>query len=139
MSKFVEGHIQKPCHGSSDLKWTKMCSIQPVSFSVIFQLQTESFGNDWKKLSHLGQKIWKYRLRNTVTVGFNTTVRQMTEMFQWQKCLSKKWPKCLNERKRFESLTRWEPAYGIFVLGFRPKKQQFSVALPTPWLLHRLR
>jgi len=24
-----------------------------------------------------------------------------------------------------------EPAYGIFVLGFRPKKQQFSVALPT--------
>jgi len=30
------------------------------------------------------------------------------------------------------SLTRWEPAYGIFVLGFRPKKQQFSVTLPTP-------
>jgi len=29
-------------------------------------------------------------------------------------------------------LTRWEPVYGIFVLRFRPKKQQFSVALPTP-------
>jgi len=24
------------------------------------------------------------------------------------------------------------PAYDIFVLRFRPKKQQFSVALPTP-------
>jgi len=30
------------------------------------------------------------------------------------------------------NLTRWLPAYGIFVLRFRPKKQQFSVALPTP-------
>jgi len=29
-------------------------------------------------------------------------------------------------------LTRWLPAYGIFVLRFRPKKQQFSVALPMP-------
>ena len=29
-------------------------------------------------------------------------------------------------------LTRWLPAYGIFVLRFQPKKQQFSVALPTP-------
>jgi len=31
----------------------------------------------------------------------------------------------------FESLTRWLLAYGIFVLRFRPKNQQFSVALPT--------
>ena len=30
------------------------------------------------------------------------------------------------------SLTLWELAYDIFVLQFRPKKQQFSVALPTP-------
>jgi len=29
-------------------------------------------------------------------------------------------------------LTRWKPAYGIFVLWFWPKKQQFSGALPTP-------
>jgi len=27
-------------------------------------------------------------------------------------------------------LTLWEPAYDLFVLRFRPKKQQFSVALP---------
>ena len=33
-------------------------------------------------------------------VSFNTTVRQMTKMFQWQKCLSKKWPKCLNDKKK---------------------------------------
>jgi len=30
------------------------------------------------------------------------------------------------------NLTLGEPAYDIFVLRFRPKKQQFSVALPTP-------
>jgi len=29
-------------------------------------------------------------------------------------------------------LTHSEPAYDIFVLRFRPKNQQFSVALPTP-------
>jgi len=31
-----------------------------------------------------------------------------------------------------QCLTRREPAYGIFILRFQPKKQQFSVALPTP-------
>jgi len=30
------------------------------------------------------------------------------------------------------SLTLWELAYDIFVLWFQPKKQQFSVSLPTP-------
>jgi len=35
---------------------------------------------------------------NTVTVSFNTTVRQMTEMSQWPKCLSNKWPKCLSDQ-----------------------------------------
>jgi len=29
-------------------------------------------------------------------------------------------------------LTLWEPAYDIFVLWFWPKKQQMSVAFPTP-------
>jgi len=32
----------------------------------------------------------------------------------------------------FCRLTFWEPGYDIFVLWFQPKKQQFSVALPTP-------
>jgi len=35
---------------------------------------------------------------NTVTTSFNTTVRQMTEMSQRRKCLSKNWPKCLSEK-----------------------------------------
>jgi len=30
-------------------------------------------------------------------VSFNTSVRQMTEMFQWPKCLSKKRLKCFRE------------------------------------------
>jgi len=37
---------------------------------------------------------------NTVMASFNTTMRQMTEMFQWPKCLRKKWPKCLSEKKQ---------------------------------------
>jgi len=37
---------------------------------------------------------------NTVTESFNRTVRQMIEMSQWPKCLSKKWPKCLSDKNR---------------------------------------
>ena len=40
--------------------------------------------------------------------------------------------KCAAHRKVAVPLTLWEPAYNIFVLRFRPKKQQFSVALPLP-------
>jgi len=36
------------------------------------------------------------------------------------------------EGHTFTLLTLWELAYDIFVLRFRPKKQQFSVALPAP-------
>jgi len=43
---------------------------------------------------------------NTVTVSFNTTVRQMTEMSQWPKCLSNKWTKCLSEKHRSASNSR---------------------------------
>jgi len=43
-------------------------------------------------------------------------------------------PKNTQEATVYSSstLTLWEPAYDIFVPRFRPKKQQFSVALPTP-------
>jgi len=34
-----------------------------------------------EKTSHFGQNVRKYRLMNTVTVNFNATVRQMTEIF----------------------------------------------------------
>jgi len=45
-----------------------------------------------EKLSHFGQNFWKYRPRNTVAASFNTTVRQMTKMFQQKllKCFSEK-------------------------------------------------
>jgi len=36
---------------------------------------------------------------NNVAVSFTTNVRQMTEMFQWPFCLSKKWPKSFSENK----------------------------------------
>jgi len=51
-----------------------------------------------KELTHCDQNVWKYRLENTFTARFNTVVRQMREMFQWQKCLSTQWPKCLREK-----------------------------------------
>ena len=35
------------------------------------------------KFSHFGQKVWNYRLMNTVLPNLNTTVRQITEMFEW--------------------------------------------------------
>jgi len=37
-----------------------------------------------------------------------------------------------NSKSRLPIKILWEPTYDIFVLRFRPKKQQFSVALPTP-------
>jgi len=41
---------------------------------------------------------------------------------------------CFSPRRTvaINSLTLRELAYDIFVLQFRPKKQQFLVALPTP-------
>jgi len=61
--------------------------------AVFFGHTSERFQNDRKKLNHFGQNVWKYRLKNTVVASFNTTVRQMTEMFLW--------PKCLSEKKQF--------------------------------------
>ena len=43
-----------------------------------------------KKWSHFNQNVWKYRLRNTVTVSFNTTVRQMINCFSDQNVSVKK-------------------------------------------------
>ena len=73
-------------------------------FSVIFRSETGMFLKWPKKLSHFGQNVWKYKLMNTLTARFNTAVRQMTEMFQWPKFLSQKWPKCSSEKKQ-----AWRP------------------------------
>ena len=48
----------------------------------LFLVTAKCFWNDWKKLSHFSQKVWKYRPMITVTVSYDTTVRQMTEMSQ---------------------------------------------------------
>jgi len=42
-----------------------------------------------EKNCRFGQNVRKYRLVNTVTASFYTTVRQITEMFQWPVCHSK--------------------------------------------------
>jgi len=49
---------------------------------------------------------------NTVT-SFNLSVRQMTEMFQRPKCLSKKWPKCLSEKNRTIVLRNKQTTIGM--------------------------
>ena len=64
-----------------------------------------------KKLSGFVQNIWKYRLMNTATAGFNTTVRQMTEMSQRKKNSSRSY--FLPEQFIFCSMQRWTaPAPG---------------------------
>ena len=44
--------------------------------------------------------FWSHfsQANDTVTASFNTTVRQMTEMFPWPICHSKKWLKCLSKK-----------------------------------------
>jgi len=92
---------------------------------VLFGHRPNRFWNDRKKLSHFGQDAWKYRLKNTFRASFNTTVRQMTEMFQWRKCFSKKWPKCFREKWK----TAWK-RYHRLNTGFGT-----SPCRPTYWRL----
>jgi len=71
--------------------------MRPCFFSVIFRLTTEMIYKWPKKVSLVRiSKIMPSRLMNTAMASFNTTVRQMTETFQWPKFLSKKWPKRLS-------------------------------------------
>ena len=51
-----------------------------------------------EKINSFWSEVWKYRLMNMVIVSFSTTVKQMVEMFQWTKCLSKKCMKYLSEK-----------------------------------------
>jgi len=48
---------------------------------VFFGNRSNCFWNNWKKFSNFNQNVQKYRLMNTVTASFTTTVRQMTDMF----------------------------------------------------------
>jgi len=74
-----------------------------VTSWFFFGHRPKYFWNDRKKLSHFGQNVWKYMPLNTVTASFDETARQMTEMFPWPKCRSKKWPKCPSEKKQVTS------------------------------------
>ena len=68
-------------------------------FSQFFGQGLKLFWNGWKKLCHFGQNVWKYRLKNTFVVNFNTTVRRMPKMFQWPKYLSQKWQICYKKKQ----------------------------------------
>ena len=69
---------------------------------------------------------WLKCLETRATKTSPVTETAETELARPKSCIP------VNCIKIPKYLTPWEPAYGIFVLGFRPKKQQFSVALPTP-------
>ena len=60
-----------------------------------FGHRLKRFWNDWKKLSHLGQNVWKYRLKTLLW----WVLIQPWEVFQWPKFLRKKWPKCFSKKK----------------------------------------
>jgi len=70
-----------------------------------------------EKNCHFDQNVWKYRLMNTCTASFDTTVRQMTEMSQWPKCHSKKWPKCLSDKhhRPTDRTIHWTVGVGKFL------------------------
>ena len=62
---------------------TSLCNLwsQFRQASCFFSHRQKRFWNDRKKLSHFGQNVWKYRLKNTFRVSFKTTILQMTEIF----------------------------------------------------------
>jgi len=69
--------------GLTKFSWILLVSLAWACFFWSFvSHRLKCFWNDWKKLSHFSQNVWKYRLLNTVTASFNTNVRQMTEMYQ---------------------------------------------------------
>jgi len=78
------------CVSEEGMEWCScvpMCMMCQVFF---FSRRPKRFWNGWRKLSHFSQNVWKYRLMNIVTTGFDAKVRQMTEMSQWPKGLWKK-------------------------------------------------
>jgi len=89
--------------------------LQWFAAGFFFGHKLKYFWNDLKKSSNFGQNFWKYRRMNTVMTTFDTTVRQMTEMFQSSKCHSKKRPKGLSEKKglRYKKAENHCPAYWL--------------------------
>jgi len=50
-------------------------------------------------LCQFSENECKHKQMNAVTVSFDTTMKQMTEMSQRPRCLRKKLVKCLSEKK----------------------------------------
>jgi len=82
--------VDFPAFGMSILPFCWGLEYIYLSARFLFGHRPKCFSNDRKKLCHFGQNVWKYRIMDTVAANFNTTVRQMIEMFQWPKCPSKK-------------------------------------------------
>ena len=90
--------------------------LDPPLFRIVFfsVIDKKVFPLTKKKLCHFGQNVWKYGLKNAFMASFNTTMTHMTEMFQWPKCLSYKWPNVSAKKKQIqkhviylEIQTRW--------------------------------
>jgi len=76
-----------------------------------------------KKLSHFDQNAWKYRPMSTVTASFDTTVRQMTEMFHQQ--LTE-----MSQRKKTARNLKMEKLY-IFVRAMSAREPKRSTTKAT--------
>ena len=85
------GKCKQTIHiNASFLRTSRSSMIEGLGF---FSHRTKYFWNEWQTFSHFSRNVWKYRLMNTVTVSFDITARQMTEMSL------QKWLKCLGEKK----------------------------------------
>jgi len=63
----------------------KKIQLQDTLWTSVFLVMNQIFCTWLKILSQFGHNVWKYRLMNYVTESFNTTMEQMTEMFQQNK------------------------------------------------------
>jgi len=93
----TQGHARFIAKRNNGKQTRLPCSVQSWLF---FGHRPKRFWIVRKKLSHFGQNVEKYRPMNTVTATFNTTVRQMTELFHWPKCLSKKMTEMSQRKKK---------------------------------------
>jgi len=93
-----------------------------------------------KTLRHTRHKFWNAYIKNSLTdrkinaieIILKNFLRDKQTIYKFISNKTGSRKTCSNSSGHIIQQTPWEPVYGIFVLGFRPKKQQFSVALPTP-------
>ena len=96
-----------------------------------FGHRPKRFWNDRNKLSHFSRNVWKYGLKNTVMASFNTTARQMAEMFQRKKQLDSK---VILPWRRGIVLLSVCFFYDLYVNGYSVFVVKISKKMPTHWL-----